>query len=105
MQTKEARIAELKKQILEIENEKDYNFALVQITPDCGGGIADRRETIAISNDQMELVSYCQKEYNYTPKFKREKDGLKPCDKWYMLDYTQIQIMCIPEMKGGIMNA
>lgn len=93
MRSKEERIAELKKQILEIENEVDMNYELVEVVPDCGGGIMDSKTTLAISTSIDELVSYCEENFKYTPKFKRGKDGLSPCATWYMLHYTKIQIL------------
>ena len=94
MESKEARIADLKKQILEIENEVSMNYELVEVTPDCGAGISDDHKSVALSYDLDQLVDYCEDTYEYTPKFERDrKDGKKPCEKWYFLRYTKTQIV------------
>lgn len=93
MDTKEQKIAELQRQIEEIKEDKPVSFELVKVTPDCGGGIMDRREIIAISTDQQKLIDYCWNNFTYIPNFKRNKDAKKPCDVWYQLGYTTIEIL------------
>lgn len=98
MKTKEERIAELQKQIEEIKNEKPMNYKLVEVVPDCGAGISDKRTTIAISPDSTKLIDYCMNEFNYSPpvcheKYSRPNDGLPPCTTWYRIELTKVQIV------------
>lgn len=94
MENKEIRIAELKKQILEIEKEVDYNYELVEVTPDYFGGVRDSHKTIAISTNMESLITYCENNYNNTPYLERNtKDDETPRDKWYKIDYTQTLIL------------
>lgn len=92
---KESRIAELKKQIKEIESEKTFNYMLLEVIPDCGGGIRDNENQIVISDNFDNLVEYCEKEFEYTPllESRKKQDGKKPCDKWYKIAYTSTQIL------------
>ena len=95
MDSKEIRIAELEKKILEIKNEKDYAFALIKVIPDCGGGIRDSEETIAVSMEIEIIVHYSKKEFNYNPHMdeRNSTDSGKPCDTWYMIKHTKIEIL------------
>lgn len=91
---KQLKILELQRQIEEIKKDKPVSFALVKVTPDCGGGIMDRKETLAISFDQSKLVTYCDQQFNYIPIFEKQNDdNKKPCDVWYQLSFTTIQIL------------
>ena len=95
MDSKEIRIAELKKQILEIENEKDYACALIKVVPDCGGGIRDSEETIGVSMEIENLTDYSKEEFNYNPHMDKRNptDGKSPCETWYMIKHTKIEIL------------
>ena len=95
MDSKEIRIAELEKQILEIENEKDYAFALIKVVPDCGGGIRDDNTTIGVSMEIENLINYSKEEFNYNPHMdeRNPTDSGKPCDTWYMIKHTTIEIL------------
>ena len=95
MDSKEIRIAELEKQILEIKNEKDYAFALIKVIPDCGGGIRDSKETIAVSMEIEIIVHYSKKEFEYDPHMDERNlnDGKTPCETWYMIKHTKIEIL------------
>lgn len=97
MESKENRIAELEKKILEIKKEKDYNYALIKVVPDCGGGIRDTETIVIISHLLTNLVTYCEERFNYTPKTSRTRDkndGRKShCDAWYKIDFTPIEII------------
>ena len=95
MDSKEIRIAELKKQILEIENEKDYAFELIKVVPDCGGGIKDDETTIAVSMNIEKLIEYSKKEFQYVAKLDKRNpiDGKSPCETWYMISHTKIEIL------------
>lgn len=94
---KESKIADLKKQIKELESEKLYNYALIKVVPDCASGIKDRETTIAISEDYGLLVGKCIRDYDYIPELtenhKRPNDGLAPCDEWYRIELTEIEII------------
>jgi hypothetical protein len=97
MESKALRIAELEKQILEIKKEKDYNYALIKVIPDCGAGIKDDEDILIISTQLIDLITYCEERFDYTPKMGRERDkndGRKShCDAWYKIDYTPIEII------------
>lgn len=93
MKTKEQRIAELQKQIEEIKKEKPLKYTLIKVRPDCGGGIRDDEDVLAISEEMQPLIDYCVEKFEYTPNFKRGKDGKKPCETWYKLGYTDIEIL------------
>lgn len=105
METKQQRIAELEKQLFDIQNkinkvngEPQDNFALIKVVPDCGAGIRDDETILAISEDKENLILYCEQEHNYTPDLSdnRRKDGAKPCDTWYKLRLTKIQLIGYP---------
>ena len=96
MESKEIRIAELEKQILEIKNGQSYNYELVEVSPDCGGGIQDSTRTIAISKNIEDLISYCEQTFSYTPMLsdsRPETDINKPCETWFKLSHTRILII------------
>ena len=95
MDSKEIRIANLQKQILEIENERDYAFELVKVVPDCGGGIRDDEKTIVVSMDIEKLAEYSKKEFEYVAKLNQRNpiDGKSPCETWYMIKHTKIEIL------------
>jgi len=86
MKTKEERIAELKKQIAEIEAEHEGNWILNKISPN--GGSGQKEETIAISENQQWLINYCEQNFSYSPSL----DGNRPeSDKNYLSPYYVIE--------------
>jgi len=102
METKENRLKELEEEKLRIEREiqkvngePQDNFALIKVVPDCGGGIKDDETILAVSEDQDSLVKYCEENHSYSPALsdERPKDGSKPCDTWYKLEITKIQLI------------
>ena len=89
-------LALLERRKQEIKDGVDYNFALVQVVPDCGGGIRDDQTTIAIAASVDELKDYAKDVlgYDHALEFKCEQPkSFKPCDTWYTIHLTKIQIV------------
>ncbi len=95
MESKEVRIKELEKQILEIQNEAPINYMLVEVIPDCGGGIKDRNTDLVISSDEEFLRDYAITNFKYNPIMDKRNPNMdikSHCETWYKIVYTNIQI-------------
>jgi len=84
--SKEERIAELKKQIAEIEQEHEGNWILYKISPN--GGSGQTKSPIAISENQEWLINYCAQTFSYIPSL---DDNRPESDKNYLSPYYTIE--------------
>ena len=103
MKSKEERIADIELEIakkfaeleLEIARLKDETYVLTQIEPDCGGGISDRQNNIAISKNIDELIKYSEDVFSYSPSLtnKRPESDKEFCKTWYRITPTNLLIL------------
>ena len=90
-------IASLQRRIEEIKSGLPINYELVEVVPDCGGGIKDYVTTIAIAPDIRSLQEYAQNEIdkcNHIPELDGKKPkGQTPCETWYTIKTTKVQVI------------
>lgn len=103
MKSKDERIAELEehkaKTIAKLEAEiaklKDETYILIQVVPDCGGGIQDRTTDIAVSKNIKVLIDYCESNFAYSPSLtdKKPESDKELCKSWYKVVSTDVEIL------------
>ena len=105
IENREQRIAELKKEIKELETSQIYNYALVEVVPDCGAGIRDSETILVVCEERQPLIDYCIDELHEAPSENdRQTLGHKPCDTWYKIELTTIQYIPVSKGHGGQMT-